>query len=198
VDLLDNGGDIDLIATESGFSKETLERWRKKFGKKGPPPVAPSGLLAAAKKAAGMDGPLPAPTPAPKAETAQPLPTAPPAPKVMAPPTPEQLVSLIEGIDGVVVKTICAARNKNIPPEEFMRLAKIPKEDRAQLVELAPFAAEYAPAAMEYIKPAAAICFLLVWGISVASRVKHMHIIDEQLEAKKPGRMGPTPVSVLQ
>lgn len=190
VDLLDRGTDVVMLSEETGYSVKSLRRWQKERGKAQAPQTRPKGLLAAAKKGAGVgsgEAPEVVPAPAPQSGPAP----APAVPKILVP-SADELVAIITGIDGVVIKTIAAVRNKHVPPQQFMELAKLPKEDREQLLSLAPYAAEYVPEVMHYFRPAMAICFVLVWGISVAGRVKHLAQLDEKLEALAASRGVPT------
>jgi transposase-like protein len=190
VELLEAGTDPKLLAEETGYSTDTLEKWRRKYGKNAQPAKRPKGLLAAAKKGAGIGAAEATEVGAPGSKSADTAPAPAPVPKVMVP-SAQELVAIIEGIDGVVIKTIAAVRNKHVPPQQFMELARLPREDREQLLSLAPYAAEYVPEVMQYFRPAMAVCFVLVWGISVAGRVKHLAQMDEKLAREAFNRANP-------
>lgn len=181
VSLLDEGGDIELLSTESGYSVETIRKWQRKYGKGAGPRKAPTGLRARARAAAGMGAP---PVEEPKVEREEP-PKAPEPPKEPVI-TPDQLMAIIDGLDSMLVKTIAGARNKKVPLQVFVETAKMPKETRDNLEQLAPFAAPYAHLVLRYAQPIMAGVFLGTWVMDVVVRLKLLRRMDLELQGIDP------------
>lgn len=185
------GESIEALALEIDVAPKAIRAWVRKAGKSTRPAVSmdvPPVENAQLHKALAGAGITP--------ETIPPLEPAQTAQRVEAtgvlpPPSPEQLMLIIEGIDRVTISAIVGVKGKRIPTAKLEQLTKLPKADRDMMEALAPYAADYLPTAMAYAKPAMAILFVATWGLSVTMRLKAVSAMAQEY-APSP-RVVPTP-----
>jgi hypothetical protein len=56
----------------------------------------------------------------------------------------------------------------------------MPDEDAAAMSKLAPYAADYAPVVMKYMKPVMAGAFVGIWGMSIVTRMKLLSTLEKE------------------
>lgn len=88
------------------------------------------------------------------------------------PPTPAQLVAILEAVDLMTMRAIGTMRAPHIKGRDFEKAIELPKAEKEALTFLAPYAAEYAPMVTAYAKPVMAGLFVGVWAMSVTVRLK--------------------------
>lgn len=194
---LARGESADSLADEHGVARQTVRKWAGVTrpvpratpipGPTGPAPVPASdgSLLDRAMAAIGGGTPGSPPPGAPMTPAARPVNA-----EGLPVPTADELVALITTVDLVVMGTIIPMRYPEIRGAEFERLVKFPDMERKALVMLAPYAADYAPVVMAYMKPAMAGLFVGVWAMSVVRRFKQVEAVAEEKRPKHDAALG--------
>lgn len=83
----------------------------------------------------------------------------------------------------MVMRTISATRFSGLDPKVIDDACQLSDKERSTLLYLAPYAAEYAPAILEYAKPVMAGLFVGIWGMSVTVRLKNLSKLHKETVA---------------
>lgn len=199
----------ETLAAKYGVRVQSIRTWIERQANpvpSNPLPTPPlpgfftSSPLDSALRAAGLGasstGPVPSGAVPSQHDPLRPAPTvdaagSPPRPIGERPPTPDELVAILEAVDLMVMRTIGATRFSRVRGKDLDQACKLPEQEKRALAYLAPFAADYTPQVMQYAKPAMAFLFVGVWGMSVAVRLKILADIERKLTAAEARTVTP-------
>lgn len=189
---IDAGESLEALGTQYGVGQEQLQSWIKNRDKILSP--SPEGG-ASAGSSTGSAGGIGAIASALGATPSAPETGSRKAPEPVETISGEQIMLLIRAMDGTAMKLMAGARASHVPLTVQLDVMKIPQDDLDAMTMLAPYAAEYAPSVMKYMKPAMAGLFVGVWAMSCVSRIKLLSQLEKnavaQLDTKHAEKKGP-------